>query len=352
MNKDYDVVVIGAGQAGLAMGYYLGKTGLSYVLLDANPQVGDSWRNRYDSLVLFTPRSYSDLPGYPFPGERSGLPNKDDVADYLALYATKFQLPIHQGTVVQKLNKMPEGFQITTNKGEYSAKRVVVATGPFHTPFVPKWSESIASDIYQVHTAAYKNPDELQEGPVLVVGMGNSGAQIAVEIAENHEVFLANGQARKFLPITILGKSIFWYFEKIGFLSTTIDDKLGNWLSNKPDPIFGYGKELKALVNRGHIIEKPRAIEANGEQIRFVDGTNVVVKNIIWATGFKPDYSWIDIPTVLNGQGKPVHKRGISPIEGLYFLGLPWQYKRGSALLGGVGEDAHYLFNYIRTRDI
>jgi putative flavoprotein involved in K+ transport len=272
MTKQYDVIVIGAGQAGLAMGYYLSQTSLSYVLLDSNPRVGDSWRNRYDSLVLFTPRLYSDLPGLPFPGDRNGLPNKDEVADYLELYARTFEIPVHNNTLVQKLEKVVSGFKITTSRGDYVSKQVVIATGPFHTPFIPEWANKISQDIYQVHTATYKNPDELQSGPVLVVGMGNSGAQIAVEIAANHQVFLSNGQARKFLPIQLFCKSIFWYFKNLGIWSTTIHDRLGKWLSKQPDPILGYGKQLKSLIKQGTIIEKPRAIGAHGKSgILFED---------------------------------------------------------------------------------
>ncbi len=348
MTKQYDVVVVGAGQAGLAMGYFLSQTSLSYVLLDSNPNIGDSWRNRYDSLVLFTPRWYSDLPGLPFPGDRNGLPTKDDVADYLELYARTFEIPVHHNTQAIKLEKATGGYKITTSIGEYASKHVVIATGPFHTPYMPQWASNIPEDIYQVHTATYKNPDELKEGPVLVVGMGNSGAQIAVEIAQKHKVFLSIGQDRKFLPIKLFGKSIFWFFTRLGIWSLTVHDRLGKWLSQQPDPVFGYGKELKALNKQGSMIEKPRAVGADGKSaILFEDGTTVEVNSIVWATGFRPDYRWIAIPDVIDENHKPKHHRGVSPVHGIYFLGLPWQYKRGSALLGGVGEDARYLIDFL-----
>lgn len=352
MIKQFDVIVIGAGQAGLSIGYYLSQASLSYVLIDSNKRVGDSWRNRYDSLVLFTPRSYSDLPGLPFPGDRNGVPTKDEVADYLEMYAQNFSIPIYQNTTVEKLEKTPTGFRLNTNSGELHAKSVVIATGPFHTPYVPKWSQEISKDVFQVHTDSYKNLAQLKEGPVLIVGMGNSGAQIATEIAKGHQVFLSNGQSRKFLPLSIFGKNIFWYLDKLGILQAHVKTKLGAWISKQPDPIFGYGKELKKEINMGTIREKPRAISTDGKSICFDDGTRIEVNNIVWATGFRPDYRWIQISGILNENGKPSHNRGISPVPGLYFLGLPWQYKRGSALIGGVGEDAKHIFEKVISSNL
>ncbi len=349
MANQFDVVVIGAGQAGLAMGYFLQKSSLSFTLLDSFPRAGESWRRRYDSLVLFTPRAYSDLPGLPFPGERMGLPTKDDVADYLEQYAAYFSLPIQYSTCVEKVEKRNNMFCIRTNAGDYQAKKVVIATGPFSAPYVPKIAEDLSEDLLQIHTSQYKNPEQLREGHTLVVGAGNSGAQITVELAERRQVLFSTGAPRVSLPIMLFGKSIFWYFEKTGMLSVHADSRIGSWLSKQPDPLFGYGYELKKLTRTGKLKQQPRVVSANGTQITFENGENAEVQNIIWATGFRPDYSWIRIEGILDHTGKPIHHRGISPVQNLFFLGLPWQYTRGSALLGGVGEDAKYLMAKIQS---
>ncbi|WP_139489399.1 flavin-containing monooxygenase [Brevibacillus dissolubilis] len=352
MNRDYDVLVIGAGQAGLAAGYYLSRqNGLSCVLLNSLDQAGDTWRKRYDSLVLFTPRSMNGLPGLPFPGDPDGVPDKNEVADYLDTYARHFSLPIHANTTVQRLAKTETGFIAYTTAGEYHAKKVVIATGPFSTPAIPAWAGQIDEAVTQLHTSEYLNPRQLQPGPVLVVGAGNSGAQIAIEVAQTHPVILSAGQPRRYLPQYLWGRNIFWYLQKIGFLSVTIEHRIGKWLSRQPDPIFGYGEELRRLSQSGDVVEKGRAVStsADGKRVSFADGTNEEVANIIWATGFRRDYAWVDLPGLLGEDGRLLHHRGVSAVEGLYFVGLPWQYRRGSALLGGVGRDAEYVVACLGT---
>ncbi|TMV46319.1 oxidoreductase [Paenibacillus mesophilus] len=343
-----DVIVIGGGQAGLSMGYYLQKNGSHFVILDANGRTGDSWRNRYDSLFLFTPRMYNSLPGLAFAGRRNGLPAKDEAADYLERYARHFSLPILFNTTITLLKKTQKGFYLRSEQGEeFTAKEVVIAAGPFQKPFIPSFSNGLNPDLYQVHSSHYRNPAELNAGPVMVVGAGNSGAQIAVELAKQHEVTISVGHRMDFKPLYFLGKSIFWYFNKMGLLDADLNTKRASWLKKKPEQI--YGLELKNLLNAKTVKMKPRAVSAAGDTIRFEDSTSARAANVIWATGFRSDYSWVHIPGALHTNGIPQHERGVSPIAGLYFLGLPWQSRRGSALMGWVGQDAEYLMRKMTT---
>ncbi|RAV23081.1 flavin-containing monooxygenase [Paenibacillus contaminans] len=346
----YDVVVIGAGQAGLAAGYFLKQKGASFVLLDQRNKAGDIWRERYDSLVLFTPRFYSALPGLPLEGKRDGYATKDEFAGYFESYAKHLDLPILFQTHVSKLTKADNGFLIQTNWGELSAAAVIVATGPFQKPLIPQMALSLSNDVFQIHTANYRNASQLQEGPVLVVGAGNSGAQIAVELAQQHDVTLSVGHKIKFMPVQLMGKSIFWWFGKLGIYEASVHSFLGKRLRKQPDPIFGH--ELKALLHKGGIQLKPRAEAILGDTVSFADRTSIRASNIIWATGFTQDYGWIDIPEAFDAKGKPLHQRGKSPVAGLYFVGMPWQHNRASALIGGVGKDAEYVVNHLITKPL
>jgi putative flavoprotein involved in K+ transport len=336
----YDVVVIGGGQAGLSMGYYLKQTRLSFLILDKGCAVGESWKNRYDSLTLFTPRSYSSLPGLQLNGEEKQYPTKEEITDYLKLYVNTFLLPIQLNTSVLNLDKI-DHFILNTTQGEYLSRNIIVATGPFQIPFIPEFSQLLSENILQLHSSEYKNPNQLNRGTTLVVGGGNSGAQIASEISMDSKVYLSVGQQLKFLPQDIANKSIFWWFDKLGVLKANVHSKVGQIIKNKLDPIFGF--ELKSQLNEGRVVLKPRATSANKNDIFFDDNTSLKVSNVIWSTGFKSDYSWIKIPNVLDEKGIPIHQRGITSINGFFFLGLPWQYRRGSALLQGVGTDANYI---------
>ncbi|PWW28886.1 putative flavoprotein involved in K+ transport [Cytobacillus oceanisediminis] len=337
----YDVLVIGAGQAGLSIGYFLKKTNLSYLLLDHGGEMGESWRKRYDSLKLFTPRSYSSLPGLSLKGDPNEYPTKDEVAEYLSQYAKTFSLPVKLQTMITKLDKEGDCFVLSTNQGEYRSKQVIVATGPFQQPKIPEFSKFLSDEVLQLHSSEYKNPDQLLSGTAVVVGGGNSGAQIAVELADHQDVYLSVGHKPRFLPQDFGGKSIFLWFDKMGILKANVHGKVGQMIKNKPDPIFGF--ELKLKLKDGGVQQKTKAVSANENQLIFEDQSIVKVRNVIWSTGFISDYSWIRIPSLFNEKGMPIHKRGVTAIRGLYFLGLPWQYRRGSALLQGIGVDAEYL---------
>lgn len=341
----YDVIVIGAGQAGLSIGYFLKKSNLSFIILDKSIEVGEVWKDRYDSLTLFTPHYYSSLPGLKLDDNKNTYPTKDEISLYLKRYKEKFDLPVKLDTYVQQLLKGKTCFEISTNQGKYMAQNVIVSTGPFQTPLIPELSKIIPNHIFQLHSSEYKNPMQLKKGPVLVVGGGNSGAQIAAELSNKRDVFLSVGHKMKFLPLNIGDKSIFWYFDKMGIYRANLDSIIGKYIKKQNDPIFGL--ELKNLIRNNLVKLKPRVISVENGSITFLDKSELKVSNIIWATGFKPNFEWINSSLEFEENGLPIHKRGITSVEGLYFLGLPWQYSRGSALIQGVGKDAEYLYHYI-----
>lgn len=346
----YQTIVVGAGQAGLAIGYYLKKLNHSFLILDKSQYIGEVWEKRYDSLVLFTPRLYNSLPGLKINGHPHGFPTKDEISRYLYKYAETFKLPIKYNTEVVSIQKENNIFSVDTNGMNYHAKNVIVATGPFQKPKIPTFADNLSSDIVQLHSSKYQNPSQLQKGNVLVVGGGNSGAQIAVELAKKKKTYLSISQQFKFLPLTIGNKSIFWWFDKVGILKANATSFIGKTIQKKGDPVFG--KELEKSIHNGEVTVMDRAIGAERNRIIFKNNHLLEIDNVIWATGFSSDYSFLNnIPGVVDQMGKPSHNRGITKIKGLYFLGLPWQYRRGSALLQGVGYDAKYLMKYIQTHD-
>ncbi|WP_186579426.1 flavin-containing monooxygenase [Aquibacillus kalidii] len=340
-----DVLVIGVGQAGLAVGYQLHKRGVNFLIIGREKEIGNTWRERYDSLSLFTSREFSSLPGLALQGEKHGFPTKDEIANYLADYALSFQLPIQLETNVEELAKHGEYFTIQTSKGLLTAKQVIVATGPFQEPTIPSNAKNLSAEIRQMHSSQYRNVDQLQPGNVLVVGGGNSGAQIAVELAATREVHLSVSYKLRYLPLVIGGKSIFWWFQKLGILKATSDSWLGKRLRSGGDPIFGF--KLKKLIRRKKIVVHPRTINCERHSFTFYNQDKLEVKNVIWATGFHLYFPWILIGEIFDTENNLIHERGTTTVEGLYFVGLPWQHKRGSALLLGVGEDAAYIADRI-----
>ena len=343
----YDAVVIGAGQAGLAIGFYLKQAKQSFLLIDKAKEIGESWINRYDSLTLFTPRANSELPDFKMKGPRQEYPSKDEVADYLAKFASYHSLPTQLNTTVTNVTKVEHGFKIETSKEVILAKNIVIATGPFQEPSIPYFAKNLSNQVFQIHSAQYKNPTQLKDGPVLVVGGANSGAQIAVELAKERTVYLSASQKFNFIPQDLGGKSIFWWFDKFGILEASTTSKLGNFIKKRPDPIFGY--ELKTAIKSGKVTIKSRTISIKDETFIFEDKSELNVPNVVWATGFKSNYQWLQIPNALQENGQPEHIKGITKIKGLYFLGLPWQTRRGSALLQGVADDAKYIAQHIQV---
>lgn len=350
---DHDVVVIGAGQAGLAVGHHLARLGLRFVILDSAARVGDTWRSRWDSLVLFTPAQYDGLPGMPFPAEADTYPGKEQVATYLEAYAARFDLPVQLDTEVTRLTRDDGGYLIGTTAGSLSAAQVVLATGPFQTPVIPPIAAGLDPAVVQLHSSAYRNPGQLPDGRVLVVGGGNSGCQIAAELAATHRVTLAQGQRLPALPQRLAGRDLFWWLTTTRLMRITAESWAGRRLQQRDAVIGANPRHLRRL----QITLRPRVTAADGQTVTFADGGRVDdVASVIWATGFRLDHTWVHVPEARDDTGTLVQRRGVTPAPGLYTIGLPWQHTRGSGLLGFVTDDAAELAGRIgrvaRRRDV
>lgn len=344
MDVDLEVLVIGGGQAGLAMGYYLKKSKRSFMLVDSSERVGDVWRTRYDSLVLFSPRAYSSLPGMALSGDPEGFPTKDEIADYLEYYHKYYSIPIQLNTNVIKLEKIDNKYIASTTQGKIIARNIVVATGPFQKPFVPNLPGSISKSVFQIHSSEYRNELQVPPGPVLVVGSGNSGTQIAAELSVRGPVSLSTGHKIIFIPRRIFNRSIFWWLHVTRLYKVSNTSRFAKLLK-KREPVIGL--EVQSLMKSGKVKIVDRVEFLKDNEVELKDGSKIGVSSIIWATGFQHDYSWIQIPGVLDRQNQVIHNRGISQVNGIYFLGLPWLSRVGSAQINGVGYDAKYLNEYI-----
>jgi putative flavoprotein involved in K+ transport len=329
------------------MAWYLTQQGLRFVVLEAAPELGHTWRSRWDSLKLFTPAQYDALPGMAFPAPADTYPTKDPVADYLQAYATAFDLPIRLNARVIRLSKTDDGFEVKTADNTFQARQVVVATGPFQVPFVPPMASKLDASVTQVHSADYRNSQALPDGPVLVVGGGNSGFQITEELAATREVNLSIATTYPMLPQRLAGRDLFWWLTRVGVMRVTASSRLGRRTQARGE--FVIGTNRRRLERKG-VRFRPRLVDAEGRTVRFADHRLLEdVGVVVWATGYRSDYAWIHIPGVVR-EGHVVHRRGVTEVPGLYFLGLSWQHTRGSALLGFVQEDAAYLADRLATR--
>jgi putative flavoprotein involved in K+ transport len=335
----FDTVIIGGGQAGLALGHHLRRAGRGFVIVDSAVRVGDSWRRRWDSLTLFTPRRYDALPGLLFPGDPEGCPGKDEVADYLETYARHFDLPVRLASPVLSVRRAGfGGFTVETSRETLEARQVVVATGGFTGPAVPDVATRLDPRVGQLHSSAYRNPPSVPGQDVLVVGAGNTGVQIAEELAAaGRRVTLSVSTLGRAVPERFLGRSVFWWFEKLGTMNAGPETPIGRRLRTENTII---GTDLKALFRQ--VERVGRVVGAGPDGLVLADGSHRSVDAVVWATGFRPSYPWLR-PPVLDQAGAPIHTRGITDVPGLAFLGLPWQRNRGSALLGFVGRDAEIL---------
>jgi putative flavoprotein involved in K+ transport len=335
----FDVAVIGAGQAGLAIGHFLAQQGRRFVILESADSVGSAWRDRWDSLVLFTSRRYDSLPGLIFPGDPDGYPKRDEVIAYLEDYAASFDLPIEFDSRVRSLTKEDGRFVVESRDRRIEADQVVVATGPFHVPNTPTVAGELAPEVFQTHSADYRMPSDVPEGDVVVVGGGNTGFQIAKELSTSHKVQLAVGSRQTPLPQRVLGRDVFWWLNRLGVLEKTVDSRVGRRARGRDTLI---GSSPRKLTRRHGVGLKPRVVGASGRKLRFADGTELEIDAVIWATGYRPDHSWLE-PGVTDSEGNLRHRRGVTDVPGLYFLGLSWQFTRGSALLGWVKDDAEFI---------
>lgn len=347
------VAVIGGAQAGLAVGYYLKRAKLSFVILDANPSIGDSWRKRWDSLKLFSPAKYDGLPGMRFPLGVREWPTKDQMGDYLSAYAHRFDLPVRSGMRVTRLTRRESGFLVECGEQWLFAEQVVVAIGSYQIPRVPVFANDLDPDIVQLHASGYKNQKQLAEGGVLVVGAGNSGSEIALECIRNRPTWLA-GNTPPVIPFRI---------ESLGakYLLVHLIRFLGHHILTLDTPM---GRKLrpKALHSATPLVRvKPQdlidlGVKRVGKVIGARDGLPVLEggevlkpKNIIWCTGYSADHSWIEMP-VFDDLGDPLHEAGVSVEPGLYFVGLHFLYSMTSGLVNGVGRDAERIVNTIAAR--
>lgn len=342
----FHTIVIGGGQAGLAVGYYLAKQRIPFVILDAYGRVGDAWRRRWDSLRLFTPTRFSGLPGFPFPGG-SEFPTKDEMADYLEAYAERFQLPVRTGVRVNRLARKGDYFTVNAEGQEFEAENVVVAMANYQVPKVPEFAQNLDPNIVQIHSYAYRNKAQLRDGRVLVVGVGNSGADIALEVARTHSTSLS-GKESGAIPYRIDGffgrEIMFRVIRFIGHHVLSLKTPLGR--RARPKMLFHSAPlvrvKLKDLADAG-IERVPRVAGVRNGRPLLANDRTLDVNNIIWCTGFHPGFSWIDLP-IFGERGIPMHEAGIvTQCPGMYFVGLHYLYAMSSATVVGVGRDAERI---------
>ena len=346
MPERLSTIVIGGGQAGLAVGYYLAKLGDPFVILDAGASIGSAWRARWDSLRLFTPSQYSGLAGFPFPAPADTYPSKDDVAGYLDQYAEILHLPVRLNERVTKVERRTDGFSVTTRSETFAGDNVVIATGPFQQPMQPNVSRRLSQSVSQVHSSAYRNPAGIPPGDVLVVGGGNSGFQIADELSRTRKVYLSRGRKMLHLPQRFLRKDLFWWLTKSRVMDVDARSHAGRFFQGFKDAVID--TTVRGLRARG-VEMCARVVEADGEIVWFSDRRPLRVRNVVWATGYVRRYDWLRVP-VLDPTGLPVHSRGVTSFPGLYFIGLQWQHTAGSALLGFVDLDAGFIVRRIASR--
>jgi putative flavoprotein involved in K+ transport len=343
-----DVVVVGAGQAGLASAYELAQRGVSHVVLEAGAKVGNQWRNRWDSLRLFTPARFDGLPGSPFPAPPDSFPGKDQLADYLEGYGVEHRLPIRTSVRALSLERSGDGYHLETSAGTIVAGHVVVATG-YQGPKVPALAADIKPEIRQLHASGYRNASQLT-GDVLVVGAGTSGVEIAIEAARaGHKTVLA-GRGTGAIPPAFYafeGK-FFWFFaNKIASVRTPLGRRMKPNVLHHGAPLIRVtmGEALAAGVERA---TRVTAVDAGFPVCE--GGRRLEPQTIVWCTGFSRDYSWIRFP-VVGEDGYPNHVGGVARDEkGLYFMGLPFQTRLASGLIGGQGPDAAFVAETIATR--
>jgi putative flavoprotein involved in K+ transport len=340
----FGAVVIGGGQAGLAVGYYLARSGADFVILDAAARTGDAWRSRWDSLRLFTPPGFNHLPGMRLHPRRDRLHTKDDMADYLAVYAAYFRLPLRLGARVDAVTRHGDGYLIRAGGTCVAASNVVVAAGPYTTPHVPTFASRLDPRIVQLHSSAYRNPAQLRDGAVLVAGAGNSGAEIALEVSRLHPVWLA-GRDTGHVPFAF-GERAYRAMRKLS-VHAWPGRALAAMGSGRGHPLI---RVTPADLAKAVVWRAPRVAGVSGGQPLLADGRVLEVENVIWCTGFTADYEWIRLP-VFGADGRPKHHRGaVAAATGLYFVGLPFQSSLASHLVGGVGDDARHIAGLITSR--
>jgi putative flavoprotein involved in K+ transport len=353
--QSIETLVIGAGQAGLSVGHFLAENKRSFLIIDSNQCVGDTWRNRWDSLRLFTPARFDGLAGMPFPGNGNSFPTKDQMADYLESYAKRFALPVQNGIRVEKLTRRGRRYLVTAGDRTFEAKHVVVAMAGYQQPRLPDFYSDLRSDITQMHSSAYRNAAQLQPGPVLLVGAGNSGSEIALDVGRRHKTWMA-GRNTGAVPFRIDGLAARLFLQKFIFRVVfhrllTVNTPMGR----KARPKFlSQGGPLirvkEADLAAAGVERVPRVAGLRNGLPLLSDGRVLEPANVIWCTGFHPGFSWIDLP-VIGERGLPQHRSGVVTGEpGLYFVGLPFLHAFSSTMIHGVARDAQRIAGIISER--
>ena len=349
----YETIVIGGGQAGLSVGHHLVKRNRQFVILDEGERVGDAWRTRWDSLRLFTPTRLSGLPGMPFDAPSWSFPTKDEMADYLEAYAKRFALPVRGRARVESVSQEDGRFVVSLGEERLEARNVVVATGAHRVPRLPSFAAELDPRIVQLHSSDYRNPSQLADGPVLVVGVGNSGAEIAYELAQTHPALLAGANHGE-IPVQhgsrrgrLMFRAIRFFGHYVVRTDTRIGRKVGPKIAANGPPLIRRKEADFAAVG----IERVGRVSGVQDGLPLLeDGRVLEVANVVWCTGFQTDFSWIDLPA-FDGAGRPQHERGVvDAVPGLYFAGLVFQYSLTSDVLPNGGRDAHYVAQHIATR--
>jgi putative flavoprotein involved in K+ transport len=350
-NEHLDTAIIGGGQAGLAAAYHVKQRGLAPVVLDQNERVGDSWRTRWDSLRLFTPAKFDGLPGRRFPAARNSFPTKDEMADYMESYAAQFGLDVRTRVKVDRLSKRDGRFVISAGSDTFEADNVIVATGAHRVPRRPDFARDLDPRILQLHSSEYRSPAQLREGPVLIVGLGNSGAEIGFELVRTRPTSIA-GKTYGEIPVPHGSRRFRLGFEVLRFFwhhvltkSTPIGRKVGPKATSH-DPLIRV--KTKHLTEAG--ADRVGRVVGLRDGLPLLDDDRVLdVPNVIWCTGFRRDFSWIELP-IFDEEGNPRHDRGVVAAEpGLYFVGLIFQYAVTSDVLPGVGRDAERVAKHIAS---
>jgi putative flavoprotein involved in K+ transport len=351
-----ETVVIGAGQAGLSVGYHLARRGRRFVILEGNQRIGDSWRARWDSLRLFSPARFDGLDGMPFPASPNGFPRKDEMGDYLEAYADRFRLPVRTGARVTGLSRVGDRFLVTAGDERFEADNVVVAMANYQWPRIPEFAGDLDPSIVQLHSSEYRNLTQLRPGGVLIVGAGNSGAEIALETARGgHETWIS-GRDVGHVPFKINSRMARWFiirtlFRVVFHRVLTVDTPMGRKVRPK---VIGKGAPLIRVKPNDFVAAGVRRVGrtagVNGGRPMLDDGRTLDVTNVIWCTGYHAGFSWIDLP-VFGEDGEPEHVRGVVPGEpGLYFVGLHFLYAMSSGMIHGVGRDADHVAGIIAKR--
>jgi putative flavoprotein involved in K+ transport len=350
-----ETLVIGGGQAGLATGYHLSRRGLDYAVVDANDRIGDAWRNRWDSLRLFTPSWFNGLPGMPFPGYAWAFPSKDEMADYLESYARHFDIPVETGVKVERLSREGGLFVATAGQRRFTADNVVVAMSSWQKPRIPEFADELDPGIIQLHVSQYANPDQLQAGSVLVVGAGNSGAEVAKELARTHQVWLSGPDTGTipFRPESVAARVLMRFVGRVVFhrvltTSTPIGRRARPKMVSSGEPLLRV--KPKDLAEAG-VERVPRVTGVKQGKPQLDDGRIVEAANVVWCTGYHPGFSWMDLPVIRDETQQPSHRRGIvEEMPGLYFVGLKFLYSVSSEQIHGVGRDAAHIADTIAAR--